>query len=134
MRVKLSVCAVSAIGVLTLLLVVGAPARPTSFGDETKIESNAVVPDAAGFPASARPQSTTIYEGRVRSLLSRKDTFGFSVRRVSPPGEYGFYVPNNETNRTIIETVMLADKNNWNIRVYYDPSSGIAEAVHVWGW
>jgi hypothetical protein len=123
----------STIAVMVVVLATTPFIRPIS-GDEISLKKDQVSPDIKAFPPPARPTSQKIYEGRIRDLLGRKDTFGFSVRDKTIPSEYGFYVENNQGNATIIQTVMVAAKNAWTVRVYYDPTTNKAEAVETWGW
>ena len=131
---KLLFVATLVIGVVALIAA-GTTFTRFASADDVKLSKDHTEPDIKKlFHEKAQPKSTKFYEGRVRNILSRKETFGFSVRNNSVPSEIGFYVENNETNKTIIETVLFAAKENRSVRIYYDEKTSVAEAIETWGW
>jgi len=105
---------------------------PGGFRIGSKVQKS-VTPDAA-WPAKVKPKhSAKVYEGKITTLTAAKDTFGFSVHSDSMSSEIGFYVDNDSPSKTLIETVMLAVKMQWTIRVYYDDTTFKADSVQIWG-
>jgi hypothetical protein len=134
MRSKLLLVAVSLVAGAALIALPAASIR-VAIAEEVKLGKDAVTTDLEKlFPAKAVSKSEKFYEGQVRNILSRKETFGFSVRNNSIPSEIGFYVENTEANKTIIETVLFAAKEKRAVRIYYDDTTYIADAVETWGW
>ncbi len=87
-------------------------------------------PNVSFIPQKARPAHNPITVGRVRNILSRKDTFGFSVR-TQDSTEVGFYVENKDMNQTMIDTVLFAAQTNRPVRVYSDNTS-VVDAIETW--
>ncbi len=119
---------------LVVALVAAAFSIPFVVGDEVKLtKGQRVETDLTSklYPKEALPRATKAYYGRVRNILSRGDSFGFSVRDSRIPSEAGFYLPNPGANRTIIDAVLLAAQKDAEINVHYNGTTFGVDAVEV---